>query len=114
MPEIARNIPMRIVLEIAEKEYTASEPYRGEVVLFRATRKDSALDDMFVDDTDIPVDDTPYVERFIEPDLGWHDHVANLVICDVPGGHVSALTEPHVRTLAVSIQAYLDGRRTAQ
>jgi amino acid adenylation domain-containing protein len=112
LPEIARNIPMRIVLEIAEKEYTGSEPYRGEVVLFRATRKDSALDNMFVDDTDIPVDDTPYVERFIEPHLGWHDHVTNLVICDVPGGHVSALMEPHVRTLAASIQAYLDGGRT--
>ena len=109
LPEIVRNIPMRVILEIAEKEYTAPERYPGEVVLFRATRKDPALDDTFVDDTDIPVDDTPYVERFIEPHLGWHDHVADLVICDVPGGHVSALLEPHVRTLAASIQAYLEG-----
>jgi GT2 family glycosyltransferase/thioesterase domain-containing protein/acyl carrier protein len=103
VPTALRNIPVRVILRFAEKEYVVPEPYSGEVVLIRATQRDSAFDGTLIDDT-------PYVELFTEPLLGWSNRAAGLKIHDVPGGHSSMLQEPNVRVLADVIRSYLDHR----
>ena len=56
----------------------------------------------------MPVDDTPYIDRYVEPKFGWEQHIPSLDVEDVPGGHSSILMEPNVDVLAEKIQAYLD------
>ena len=101
LPRALEKIPVSVVLRSAEREYVAPRPYPGEVVLFRATRKDRAFDGTLVDDT-------PYVELFREPLLGWQGRADRLVVHDNPGGHSSMLQEPNVRELAERIQSYID------
>ena len=100
LPRIVRDVPAYVVLARAEKEYVVRERYRGELLLFRATEKDQRVDGM--------VEDTPYIERYEDPLLGWEKNVATVKVYDVPGGHVSLLMEPHVETLAERIQAHID------
>ena len=100
LPPFAQDVPAYLVLANAEKEYVVPEPYRGELLLFRATEKDERVDEM--------VEDTPYVERYDDPLLGWEKNVTSVKVQDVPGGHVSLLMEPYVRTLAERIQAHID------
>ena len=53
--------------------------------------------------------DQPYVERYADPLLGWGPRTTGgLEAIDVPGGHSSMLQEPHVRTLAASLQRRID------
>jgi amino acid adenylation domain-containing protein len=101
LPPFVREIPPNLILQKIEKAYVAPAPYAGRAVLFRATQKDARLDGTLVDDR-------PYIELYEDPLLGWETHVTDLEVLDVPGGHVSLLMEPHVRTLADKIQVHLD------
>ena len=60
LPPLIQNIPVREVLWVAEREHLLPPTYDGAVVLFRATKKSSALDGAVIDG--MRVDDTPYVE----------------------------------------------------
>jgi amino acid adenylation domain-containing protein len=101
LPKMLEGIPVSVVLRFAEREYVVPEPYRGEVVLFRATRKDPAFEGTLVDDT-------PYVELFVDPLLGWRGRALELRVHDNPGGHSSMLQEPNVIRLAARIQEEID------
>ena len=106
LPPLVRNIRVREVLWVAEREHVLPPIYEGAVVLFRATQKSSALEGAMMDG--IPVDDTPYVDRYVEPKFGWENHIGSLDVEDVPGGHSSILMEPNVEVLAKKIQSYVD------
>jgi len=43
VPAVLKGIPVRLILRFAEKEYVTPAPYDGEVVLFRATQKDTGF-----------------------------------------------------------------------
>lgn len=59
--------------------------YAGSVTLFRALDEDRS-------------------EYFDRPDYGWKDHVqGRIVICELPGDHLSILKMPYVELLANSI-----------
>ena len=69
----------------------------GSVVLFKATSGNGEIDDM------------PYQEIYGDVALGWGKRVAEPVaLVPVPGGHSSALQEPHVGVLARHFQNALD------
>jgi thioesterase domain-containing protein len=101
LPRALEKIPVSVILRSAEREYVVPQPYPGEVVLFRATRKDRSFDGTLVDDT-------PYVDLFREPLLGWQGRARRLLVHDNPGGHSSMLQEPNVGQLAERIQSYID------
>jgi amino acid adenylation domain-containing protein len=101
-PDFLKHLTVTIVLRFAEKEYVIPEvPYQGEIVLFRATKKDPCFDGTVIDDT-------PYIELFQDPELGWRDKARTLHVHDVPGGHSSMLQEPHVKDMAELIQRHID------
>ncbi len=98
LPDYLANIPVRVVLRFAEREYVIPEPYRGSVTLIRATKKDPSFDGT-------PVDDTPYVDLFDDPMLGWAGKTTPAVtVYDVPGGHSSMLQDPHVAGLGAILE----------
>jgi thioesterase domain-containing protein len=101
LPRALEKIPVSVILRSAEREYVVPRPYPGEVVLFRATRKDRSFDGTLVDDT-------PYIDLFREPLLGWQGRADRLLVHDNPGGHSSMLQEPNVAGLAERIQSYID------
>jgi acyl transferase domain-containing protein/thioesterase domain-containing protein/acyl carrier protein len=69
----------------------------GNVVLFKANNGNGDVDDM------------PYQEIFSDVALGWGTRVADqITIVSIPGGHGSALQEPHVCTLAPLFQDAID------
>ena len=95
LPGALEQIPVRTVYLFAEKCYQPESPFRGDLVLFRATSGEGP--------------DEPYVERYADPLLGWGKRTTcNVRVCDVPGGHSSMLQEPHAWTLASRMQAYID------
>lgn len=101
LPEFLQNIPVRAVLKFAEKGYVPDAPYRGEVLLFRATQKSSAFDNT-------EIDDTPYCDIYSDPLLGWEQRVtAGVKVFDTPGGHSSMLQDPNVQFIAEQMQAYI-------
>jgi thioesterase domain-containing protein/acyl carrier protein len=100
VPEFLRGISVDATLRFAEKEYVVPEPYPGEVLLFRATSRDPALDGL--------LNDTPYIEIFEDPMLGWSGKAAALHTYDIPAGHSSTLREPSVRLVAEALQAHID------
>ncbi len=101
-PDFLKHLTVTIVLRFAEKEYVIPKrPYPGEVVLFRATKKDACFDGTVIDDT-------PYIDLFQDPELGWRDKAGTLHVHDVPGGHSSMLQEPHVKAMAELIQRHID------
>lgn len=70
----------------------------GSVVIFKASGGNGEVDDM------------PYQEIYSDVALGWGKRVAEPVtLVQVPGGHSSALQEPHVGILARHFQYALDG-----
>jgi acyl transferase domain-containing protein/thioesterase domain-containing protein/acyl carrier protein len=70
----------------------------GSVVLFKANSGNGDVDDM------------PYQEIYSDLALGWGKRVADTItLVTVPGGHSSALQEPHVATLAPVFQTAFDG-----
>ncbi len=95
LPRSLEQIPVRTVYLFAEKNYQASAPFDGELVLFRATRGEGP--------------DEPYIERYDDPLLGWGKRATQGVrVFDVPGGHSSMLQEPNVQMLAEQMQAAID------
>jgi FkbH-like protein len=95
LPRALQQIPVRTAYLYAEKSYQPEKPFDGELVLFRATSGTG--------------NDEPYIERYADPLLGWGQRATQGVrTYDVPGGHSSMLQEPHVRTLANQMQAYID------
>jgi amino acid adenylation domain-containing protein len=102
LPDFLKHLTVTIVLRFAEKEYVIPKrPYPGEVVLFRATKKDACFDGTVIDDT-------PYIDLFQDPELGWRDKAGTVHVHDVPGGHSSMLQEPHVKDMAELIQRHID------
>lgn len=102
LPRFLAHLPVDVVLHFAEKEYVIPEPYDGEVVLFRATRKSSAFDGTLVDDT-------PYRELIDEELLGWEGKTrGGVVVHDVPAGHLSMLQEPTAGFIAERMQRHID------
>jgi len=69
----------------------------GSVVLFKASSGNGDIDDM------------PYQEIYGDVALGWGKRVAApIALVPVPGGHSSALQEPHVGALAPLFQYAVD------
>ncbi len=69
----------------------------GSVVLFKASGGNGEIDDM------------PYQEIYGDVALGWGKRVSEpVMLVPVPGGHSSALQEPHVCTLARHFQNALE------
>jgi amino acid adenylation domain-containing protein len=99
-PPQLRDISVDSILRFAEKEYVVPVPYTGEVVLVRATRCDPALDGI--------VDDTPYIDLFEEPLLGWADKATRFVSYEVPAGHSSMLRAPCASQVAALLQKHID------
>jgi thioesterase domain-containing protein/acyl carrier protein len=94
-------------LPLYEHAHRRHEPHGrlegADVVLFRATAGDGS------------VADTPYLDIYTDPLLGWQPRVCGPVIVrDVPGGHSSALQEPHVRVLAEAMRETLRAARARQ
>lgn len=94
----APDIAYLKVYEYAHKEHQPQGVFRsGDVVVFRALKGDGSVGDM------------PYIEKFVDPLLGWQVRVASPVVGeDIPGGHSSMLQEPNVRVLADKMQRHLD------
>jgi thioesterase domain-containing protein/acyl carrier protein len=84
--------------EVAHKEHQPQGLFDGgDVVVFRATEGDGS------------VGDVPYVDIYADEALGWRPRVAGTVqVVDIPGGHSSALQEPHVGELARKMQQCID------
>lgn len=84
--------------EVAHRQHRPTGLLKGgKVVLFKA---------MFGNGT---VDDAPYREVYRDVALGWGKRVAGEVnVVPVPGGHSSALQEPHVEILARRFQDAVD------
>jgi amino acid adenylation domain-containing protein len=100
LPPFLRGISVDAALRFAEREFVVPGMYRGEALLFRATTRDPSLDGI--------VDDTPYIEIFEDPMLGWTDKAAMLRVYDVEAGHSSCLREPAVALIASQFQAHID------
>lgn len=94
----APEIEYLAIYELAHKEHVAHGSFSGgDVVLFRATQGDGSLEDV------------PFRELYADPLMGWQQRVASSVHCiDVPGGHSSALQEPHVGILASEMRRCID------
>lgn len=94
----AVNIDFIKLYEQAHREHEPCGMFRGgDVVLFRATQEIDATGDI------------PFREIYADPLLGWQCRVEKPVTAiDVPGGHSSALQEPHVATLAREMQSAID------
>jgi thioesterase domain-containing protein len=102
LPPRLADIPVRVVLRFAEKEYVLPEPYDGQVLLFRATQKSAAFEGT-------RIDDTPYIDLFEDPHLGWQGKATGGIIpFDIAAGHSSMLQEPHVGGIASAMQSYID------
>jgi thioesterase domain-containing protein len=84
--------------EIAHREHEPQGQFSsGEVALFRATAGDGSEGDI------------PFFEKYSDPLLGWGPRVKGGVeLVPVPGGHSSALQEPHVRVLSTELQRRID------
>lgn len=84
--------------ELAHREHIAKGIFEGgEVALFRATQGNGSTGDV------------PFRDVYADPDLGWQKRVRHHVeVVDVPGGHSSALQEPHVDALARAMQHRMD------
>ncbi len=86
----------------AQQEYVPEQRLNGEVLLFRATEKSNLFDGTLVDDT-------PYMELYSDPLLGWGKRVTGGVkVYDIPGGHSSMLQPPNVQEMATIIQSHFN------
>jgi acyl transferase domain-containing protein/thioesterase domain-containing protein len=96
--ENAPTIDFLKLYELAHSEHAAQGVFRGgDTVLFRATQGDGSTGDI------------PFREVYADPGLGWQVRIQDgLKVVDVPGGHSSALQEPHVETLATEVQRAID------
>ena len=95
LPVFLRDIPVRTAYMFARRAYRPASPFDGELTLIRATSGTG--------------NDEAYVDRYVDPLLGWGPRATHGVrALDVPGGHSSMLQEPNVRVLAEQLQAYMD------
>jgi len=95
LPRVLEQIPVRTIYLFAEKGYQPDGVFDGELALFRATCGEGA--------------DEPYIERYVDPLLGWGRRATQGVwVYDAPGGHSSMLQQPHVSILAERMQSYID------
>ena len=95
MPSFLQNISVRTAYQYAKLGYRPSTPFGGELLLLRAT---SGVGD-----------DEAYVERYVDPMMGWGPRTASGVqVVDVPGGHSSMLQEPNAQALSEIIQSYIN------
>jgi thioesterase domain-containing protein/malonyl CoA-acyl carrier protein transacylase len=95
LPAFLRDIPVRTAYRFARRRYRPASPFDGELSLIRATSGNG--------------NDEAYVDRYVDPLLGWGARATRGVRAfDVPGGHSSMLQEPNVRVLAEQLQAYMD------
>ena len=80
--------------------------FNGKLLLFRATKADSAqMGEGF--------DDRPAIETIADPLLGWAHRATNGVeVVDVPGGHSSMLQPPNVTVLAEKLRQRIGRTRT--
>jgi len=99
VPAFLQDITIRDVYRFAAKEYQP-QPYQGELLLFRATKK------IVVDQP--AIDDEPFIHVYQDPLFGWGDRATQGVkVFDVPGGHSSMLQEPYVEAIAQQLSPYL-------
>jgi thioesterase domain-containing protein/acyl carrier protein len=102
LPQWLTDIPVRTILVWAQEQYVPDTTLQGDVLLLRATKKSSIFDGT-------SIDDTPYVDLYADPLLGWQSRVTGSVKAfDIPGGHSSMLQEPNVNAMAKIIQTYWD------
>jgi len=102
LPAFVKHIPVRNILALAREQYTPQRLFDGEIQLYRATKRSPIFDNT-------PIDDTPYIERFSDPLLGWGKRAtAGVQAYDIPGGHSSMLQEPNVQVIAEKIQSHID------
>ncbi|MBD1911607.1 MULTISPECIES: non-ribosomal peptide synthetase [unclassified Leptolyngbya] len=101
VPPFLRNIPVRTVIMWAGPQHRFDGQLEGEVLLYRATQKSNIFDGT-------PIDDTPAIEKYAEPLLGWDKRAAQVRSYDVPGGHASMLQDPNVKVLAEHLQAAIN------
>ncbi|MGI0484802.1 condensation domain-containing protein [Pantanalinema rosaneae CENA516] len=102
MPQILHHIPVRTMMVWAQQEYVPDTQFHGEVLLFRATEATDRFDGTLVDDT-------PYVELYSDPLLGWDKRVrGNVQAYDISGGHSSMLQPPYVQEMADVMQSHIN------
>jgi amino acid adenylation domain-containing protein len=92
-PKIIGQLSATVTYLYAEREYRPERSLENaDLVLFKATSGAGI--------------DAPFKEFYEDPLFGWSPRSARGVhAVDVPGGHTSMLQEPHVETLAASVQA---------
>jgi len=100
VPSLAEGLRVSAILHFAEREYVVQPPYSGEVVLYRATHRDVHFDGT-------AIDDTPYVELFVDPFFGWRAHADNIEVHEVSGGHSSMFVAPHVDAFAKLFESHV-------
>ena len=94
LPAYLRDISVRTAYVHAKKRYRPATPFGGELLLLRAT---SGVGN-----------DEAYVDRYVDPLLGWSPRTTQgLRVVDVPGGHSSMLQEPNAPVLAGHLQPYM-------
>ena len=101
MASAANSAPTINFLQLYEVAHRAHRPTGlfsgGDVTLFKATKGNGA------------VEDVPYQEIYSDFALGWGRRADDEVtVVPVPGGHGSALQEPHVAALARQFQNAVD------
>lgn len=87
------GLSVRQIYECAEEEYIPKKISAATILVVRATRGEAG--------------DTPYVEVFSDPTLGWGAVASRLSTVDVEGGHFTMLQEPAVEHLASVLRAAL-------
>jgi len=86
------RLTVRKVYAAADRAVPPLGKLRGPVFLMRATRGEGA--------------DRPYRELYVDPALGWRQRTTGtFAVEDLPGGHVSLLTEPAVEATAAAVRS---------
>ena len=95
LPAYLREIPVRTAYNYAKLGYRPATAFDGESLLMRAT-------------TGVGNDEA-YVNRYVNPQMGWGPRTTRPVrVVDVPGGHSTMLQEPNARALAEHLQNYVN------
>jgi acyl transferase domain-containing protein/thioesterase domain-containing protein/acyl carrier protein len=98
-PAAGPDISFLKMYEVAHRQHTPTGLFSGgDVVLYRATQGDGSTGDV------------PFQQIYVGETMGWAERVAHAAVrvLDIPGGHSSALQEPHVKTLSAAMQAHID------
>jgi thioesterase domain-containing protein len=94
LPDWVRALDVRSVYGVAEAEYRPRRSLREEIVLFRASEGQGA--------------EEPYIRLYEDPLLGWGKRSRiGVRAFDVPGGHGTMLSEPHVAAIAEILRSLL-------